>query len=169
MTPVGLQLLLEVMEGFRKKSPVCFVISHHFFMGLDFTQQLKTYQSRSPLRCLREKSTQSPCYSIGQSKPLCSSGSADDAPVTCLKCVALAEGWGSNLQACPRLTHLIICQPRLQPELLCANTKCCPASSVSLRLFTSHSPKLDTAFSQYAICNPREQQPAQALFPKCCM
>lgn len=53
------QLLLEVMEGFRKKSPVCFVISLQLFMGLDFTQQLKTYQSRSPVWGLQEKSTES--------------------------------------------------------------------------------------------------------------
>lgn len=42
MMPVGLQLLLGVMEVFGKKSPVCFVISLQFSMGLDFTQQLKT-------------------------------------------------------------------------------------------------------------------------------
>lgn len=44
-----------------------------------------------------------------------------------------------HFQACPWLTHLIICQPKWQSELLCANIKCCPASLASLRLSTSLS------------------------------
>lgn len=68
----------------------------------------------------------------------------------------ISRGSPCHFQACPWLTHLIICQPKWQSQLLCANIKCCPASLASLGLFTSLSLPLqpNIVFSQYVICKP---------------
>lgn len=46
----------------------------------------------------------------------------------------------------------------------CVQTPSAARLHPSLGLFTSHSPKLDTAFSRCVICNPGGQQPAQLCF-----